>query len=434
MKLHRFPPLSALAPAAAAALAALSLAAAPLTARAQTHSGTWASAPDMSIGRYSPAIVRLPDNRVLVAGGHYGPGETTSAQIYNPATNAWATAGSLRFARDFPVTMLVDEDQNGTDETALVFGGYHSSYGTRNTVERYNAATNTFAYLTYKSGSKTYQSNMLHARELYTGTKLPGGKVLLLGGFKTFNLPAPAGTLKTAEIYDPVTKRFTATGSMTTTGTPYGRFGHDALLIPGTSKVLIVGGKERRSNTDWRSLKSIEIYDAATGTFTYVADMAHRRDRVTLAWVEAEKKVLIVGGKTEAAALGEPMADVLPSEWFDPATNAVSLGPSLAQGRMGHTLTPLADGGFLVVGGWSESRPEFNHTRGTTASAERFKFIPDGLGGGTYGFVSAGSALYDGHDHGAAALADGRVLIVGGKQVTNGNTAAYPKRAEIYTP
>ncbi|HTE20363.1 MAG TPA: hypothetical protein VK689_18520, partial [Armatimonadota bacterium] len=356
MKLHRGASFRPFAPAGLLALAL----SAPLVAQAQAP-GTWTSAPDMSIGRYSPATVRLPDNRVLVAGGHYGPGETIGAQIYNPTTAVWATAGSLRRARDFPVAMLVDEDRNGTDETALVFGGYNSTYGTLNTVERYAASANTFSYLTYKSGSKTYQSNMLHARELFTATRLPDGRLLLVGGFKTFNWAAPAGTLKSAEIYDPYTKRFTATGSMSSTGTPYGRFGHDAILLPrdpanpaDLGRVLIVGGKERRSNSDWRSLRSIEIYDVAAGTFTYVGEMVHRRDRVTLAWVEAEKKVLIVGGKSEAP--GEPMHDVLQAEWFDPATNSVSFGPMLSQGRMGHTLTPLSDGGFLVVGGWSESR------------------------------------------------------------------------------
>jgi hypothetical protein len=99
---------------------------------------------------------------------------------------------------------------------------------------------------------------------------------------------------------------------------------------------------------------------------------------------------------------------------------------------MGHTLTPLVDGGFLVVGGWSESRAD--GSRGTTASAERFTITSDGLGGVSFGFVWTGFALYDTHDHGAAALADGRVLIVGGKQATNGSTATYPKRAEVYTP
>ena len=126
------------------------------------------------------------------------------------------------------------------------------------------------------------------------------------------------------------------------------------------------------------------------------------------------------------------MFDAVESEWFDPATNTVSAGPSLAQGRMGHTLTLLPNGDFLVVGGWSELRAD--GTRGTTAKAERFTFIPDGTGGGLYGFVSAGSTLYDTHDHGAAALADGRVLIIGGKQVTDGSTARYPWRAELYTP
>jgi hypothetical protein len=75
-----------------------------------------------------------------------------------------------------------------------------------------------------------------------------------------------------------------------------------------------------------------------------------------------------------------------------------------------------------------------------TATAERFTIttLTDVTDAGgtltTYGFVSAGSALYDTHDHGAAALSDGRVLIVGGKRVTDGSTATYPKRAELYTP
>ncbi|HEV2124168.1 MAG TPA: kelch repeat-containing protein, partial [Chloroflexota bacterium] len=117
-----------------AALAAVgsALLISPAPAPAQTGStsegGTWQPAENMSTGRYAPATVRLPDNRVLVAGGHTGNGETTGAQIYDSTANAWTTAGSLKRARNFPVTLLVDEDKNGTDETALIFGGYNSSY------------------------------------------------------------------------------------------------------------------------------------------------------------------------------------------------------------------------------------------------------------------------------------------------------------------
>jgi hypothetical protein len=97
---------------------------------------------------------------------------------------------------------------------------------------------------------------------------------------------------------------------------------------------------------------------------------------------------------------------------------------------MAHSLTMLPDGGFLVVGGWSEKRDD--GTRGTTASAERF--FPDAthpLGGI---FKTVDSPIYDSHDHGAALLPDGRVLIVGGKKVTDGVNATYPNRAEVYTP
>jgi len=254
---------------------------------------------------------------------------------------------------------------------------------------------------------------------------LPDGRVLFVGGFKT---GLGGGTLRSAEIYNPATQTFAATGSMIT---PYGRFGHDAILLPGTSKVLIVGGKERRSSRDWRSLRSAEIYDAATGKFTTVGDMRYRRDRPTVAWVDTVKKVLVAGGKTEAAALGEATGDVLPSEWFDPATKMFSVGPSLAQGRMAHTLTTLPGGGFLVAGGFSVALNR------TTETAERFD-PPTGK------FVSAGKMRDHRHDHGAAAftvtLPDGikstRVLIMGGKKVDQnpGGTTEYPPRADVYTP
>jgi len=439
------------------AIAVPLLASAVLAGSATAQStGAWTTVQSMGTGRYAPGIVRMADNNILVAGGyHNAPYETAGAQIFNPLPRTWAATGSLQRARNFPVGVLVDENRDGKDETAIFFGGYSSYYGTLNTAERYTPATKSFAYLTYTLNRKTYSSVMTSPRELFTATKLPSGKLLLTAGLRT-----GYGTLRSAEIYDPVTRRFTATGSLVDTlldsdaanDDPldrYGRFGHDAMLLPDGKNVLVAGGKAWVPGQPWPSLATAQIYNIATGKFTKVPyRMNYARDRVTMAQVGG--RILLVGGTDDQPSYRK---DPLETEWFDPSTmvdtNGVitftgspfSVGPSLQQGRMAHTLTPLPDGGFLVTGGWSMERSETVNNlamteKGTTAITERY--LPT-----SNSFVTVGSTKYDALDPGAAQLwksdATGStflgVLVIGGKQCPEGDAYyLYPPRAEIYTP
>jgi hypothetical protein len=70
---------------------------------------------------------------------------------------------------------------------------------------------------------------MNEGRYGHTATLLPGGKVLVTGGFGSV-------LLSSAELYDPATRTWSPTGSMSV-----GRQQHGATLLP-DGKVLVVAG------------------------------------------------------------------------------------------------------------------------------------------------------------------------------------------------
>src|SRR5207245_4264477 len=80
------------------------------------------------------------------------------------------------------------------------------------------------------SPSWTFTGNLNTGRQFHTTTLLPNGKVLVAGG------NGNNGTLKSAELYDPVTGTWSNIGNLNTD-----RAFHTATLLP-NGKVLVAGG------------------------------------------------------------------------------------------------------------------------------------------------------------------------------------------------
>src|SRR5262249_29746437 len=123
--------------------------------------------------------------------------------------------------------------------------------------------------LAQPAGTFTSTGNMTTARSGNTATLLPDGKVLIAGG-QTPPCCAPPSILSSAELYDPSTGSFTATGRMTTA-----RAGHTATVLP-DGKVLIAGGYflvDTPRGPRAIALTSAELYDPATGTFSATGDL-----------------------------------------------------------------------------------------------------------------------------------------------------------------
>ena len=172
-------------------------------------------------------------------------------------------------------------------------------------------------------------------RVSFTMCALDDGRILVTGGSVAGRYPN-AQLTASAETYDPITGKFTPAASMRVP-----RHKHAAVLLD-NGRVLIVGGSDNR---DWRGkMDSVEIYDPAALKFVAAGRMSEARFKLTNAIVRLpEGKVLIAGGAGHA-------------EIFDPASQrfAVVAGPEM-DGRYFSTATLLSGGRVLLAGGYGDN-------------------------------------------------------------------------------
>jgi len=123
-------------------------------------------------------------------------------------------------------------------------------------------------------------------RYRYTATLLPNGQLLAAGGED-----GSYADLASAELYDPATGNWTATGSLTTS-----RSNHRATLLP-DGRVLVSGGDSRATGD---SISSTEIYDPASGVWTETSDLATGRGSHSSTLLPGGR-VLVAGGESAGA-------------------------------------------------------------------------------------------------------------------------------------
>ncbi len=190
-----------------------------------------------------------------------------------------------------------------------------------------NAAnvTNLNVFCGLAGGASTFTGvgSLLAARDLHTATLLPNGKVLVSGGYST---AATGYYLASAELYDPATGVWTATGSLMTA-----RASHTATLLP-NGKVLVSGGA---GNAGY--LTSAELYDPATGVWTATGSLTTARALHT-ATLLPNGKMLVSGG------VGSANIALASAELYDPATGTWTATGSLTAARAFHTATLLHNG------------------------------------------------------------------------------------------
>ena len=142
----------------------------------------------------------------------------------------------------------------------------------------------------------------------------------------------------------------------------------------------------------------------------------------------ANHEILIAGGVTDKTSAGHGLSAV---EVYDPNANRDFPSPPLAMGRAGHTATLLTSGLVLIVGGYAQLG---------NAALNNVEVYRPGLGFSAPGsWVSAAPLKHGRTGHAAVLLADGRVLVTGGRSYPEAGTGAcgaVPATlpAEIYDP
>lgn len=318
----------------------------------------------------------LPDGNVLVVGGwRGGPSPSARFDVFDALGRRFHAAGRLRVARQYHRTVTLH------DGRLLVTGG-----------DAWRVAPPSAEIIQPGSGRVEDTGAPVEGRSDHTATVLKDGRVLLVGGLSAGS-EHPAASA-TAEAWDPSTGEFSLVPG--TLAIP--RVGHAASLLA-DGRVLIVGGW-----TTGKAYVPAELFDPATGRFSIVPcpDARPRKGHATVQLEDGAVLAIggsVAGGDADAGWLPDPSvlrfyADGTGAEFmvplavpramapaaggpdgrawlfggmagWEPSARAETYRPEegsvriecLPAPRYNHTVTPLADGRFLVAGGenaWTE--------------------------------------------------------------------------------
>ncbi|MEO8337137.1 MAG: kelch repeat-containing protein [bacterium] len=284
----------------------------------------------------------LDDGRVLIVGGGTPETPVMSAEIFDFAAGT-STVVPLTIPRlGHTATRLRD------GLVLVVGGGYGSESPASRSAELFDPATNSFQPI----------GGLVEPRVDHAAVLLHSGKVLIIGGDMSGVGSTPTAS---TEVYDPVTRSFSAAAPMATPRRPYG------IVVLGDGRVLVAGG----TTTGKQVVSSAELFDPGTGRFSAAGNLLSPREKHT-AVLTPDGRVLVAGGNRTTSGHDR----LATTEWFDPRTRQFSAGPSMRSARHKTTSLALSDGTVLVVGGATElaellRASEFTWIEGA-ASSERY--------------------------------------------------------------
>ena len=351
---------------------------------------TWTAAPQMPTERLAGhTATLLASGKLLVAGGVKSAGAGTAAvDLFDPVDATWSAVAPMNVVRSSHTATLLADGRVLVTGGSTVSAAAAQGYVNNASAEIYDPVANTW----------TATPTMSVARSHHTATRLPDGKVLVVGGENVQYLVEAS-----AEVYDPVANTWTATRLAPISP----RSQHSATLLP-SGLVLIAGGFDivdgvltplataelydpvlhTTSSTDINGVTTITITGGLDFTATTPMAFTHYGQSATRL---GDGRVVVVGGNTTQAEL------------FDPATATWASAGVTAATHTSHGAVLLADGRLLVVGGTQFAQPTaelFDPATGSWTAAARMLVIRS--------------------NPTATPLPDGSVFVCGGALDTSG--------------
>lgn len=283
---------------------------------------------------FAPTAVRLPsgpEDKCGKACGHVLVIGRSRADLFDPRSGRWRL-----LAQEQGLTHSYARTATVLDSGKVLIVGAVQDHSAL-----FDPATEEFKQI----------PNLEVPRILHTASLLPGGRVLIAGGFRGGDVTKPTDS---AEIFSPAASGVESSGSdgswrpARSMGTP--RFAHTATSL-GNGKVLVAGGSEKpdqrllpkglsmgETDRPGRTLRTAELYDPSTGRWTPAGEMSASR---------------------RSPVFGLALTAIQPS----------------ASGATTFTATRLDDGRVIVLGGGSKAADVYVPTGLRPAGAEGSKFV-----------------------------------------------------------
>lgn len=242
--------------------------------------------------------------------------------------------------------------------------------------------------------------NTLALRSFHEASTLTNGTILITGG-------CGYEYCATTEFYHPLRKEWTLGTDMNDC-----RWYHTSTLLY-NGKVLVAGGyieEGKQGKAVKYSLNGAELFDPTTGGWNSTGSL-HQQRHSHAASVLPKGKILVAGGADH---------DFLNSaELYDPSTKNWSITGSMHFERVWHTATTLDNGKILVIGGMNDE------SEGDAALETAEIYNPS-----IEKWENVSSMHYPRYGHTATLLTNGKVLVVGGVDLTFSSSNS----AELFDP
>ncbi len=280
--------------------------------------GTFASTGAMNT-LHATGGVLLPDGRVLFSGSDVS-GTVFSVETYDPSSGLFNVVGRPATLTSFTAATLLN------DGRVLLIGRVGTSVPEISGAELYDPAAGTFTPVAnWPEQLGSFIAVLFDARVLFESDD--------------------AGP----QLYDPVTGAFDLfMGPVNTAQSPPP--GSYAVSLLASGRVLFAGGSSDSSG----ALSSAELYDPATGTFAATGRMATAK-AIPTATLLSDGTVLISGGlaQGDATKAGSGPVDfaTASAELYDPADGRFTTTAGMTTPHYNHRQVLLNNGQVLITGG-----------------------------------------------------------------------------------